>query len=193
MKKIFLENLMVMQDDLRHPAQIPEMIEFVRQGGFWTQDVLANYAKNNQLTRICPLKEIIEFPDKKYMTHDGHHRLVSVYLGGRDYIREDEFVIKNWTYDDYLEINFPNNWVTPFDPRTEIRLAEIGKFKKHALDLSKKSPEEAMNFIASNKSSYAKERNVFTIKCLADLYLKEIQYKDKNFCNGIESEYFRKH
>ena len=183
---------MVMQDDLRHPAQIPEMINFVKQGGFWTQRVLTDYAEKNQLTRICPLKEIIEFPDKKYMTHDGHHRLVSIFLGGRDYIREDEFVIKNWTYEDYLEINFSNNWVTPFDPRIEIRLAEIGKFKKHALDLSKTSVQESIDFIQSNKETYAKKRTVFTVQCLAELYLKEIRYKNKDFSERIESEYFRK-
>lgn len=158
-----------MQDNLRNLTQIPDMIEFVRLGGFWTADNLQKYAEIKGI-RISPLMEVIEFPDR-YMIHDGHHRAVSTFLGGREFIRGDEYVLKKWTYDDYLVENLANRWVTPFDPRTEVRLADFGVFKKYVLSLVEGGKlQEARNYILANKDLYAKVRTVSDIRSLVEMY-----------------------
>lgn len=174
---IELDDLMVMQYGLRNSSQIAAMIDFVQSGGFWTKEALKTYAENNSLSRVCPVIEIAKFPDGKLMVHDGNHRTVSVYLGGREYLREDEYIVKNWSYEDYLEISFENNWVTPFDPRTEIRVADIGIFKKKALEISKEDKEKAIAFILDNKLLYSKPRSVYGIKDLVKLHNLEKNYE----------------
>jgi hypothetical protein len=170
---IKLNELIVMQENLRHTSQIEKMIYFVKNGGFWTEDVLKKYAESVG-TRVCPLMEVVCFPDGKRMIHDGHHRIVSIYLGGRDYLREDEFILKYWDYKDYLNVNIDNRWVTPFDPRTEVRVPDIGEFKKKAIDLFAADPEKAREFIFKNKMSYIKDRNISWVSSLARNYLREI-------------------
>jgi hypothetical protein len=163
---IKVNDLSIMQECLRDKSQICAMIEFVKNGGFWTLDVLSKFAKEKG-KKNSPLIEIVKFPDEKYMIHDGHHRLVSIYLAGRDFVRKDEYVQKEWDYCDYLKINFENGWVTPFDPIAEIRLPDIYKFKFTALDLSLKNKEEAIKFILSNKNLYAKPRTISKVSSLA--------------------------
>jgi hypothetical protein len=142
------------------------MIEFVKNGGFWTLDILTKFAKEKGI-KNPPLMEIVRFPDDKYMIHDGHHRLVSIYLGGREFIRSDEYVQKEWDYSDYLKINFKNGWVTPFNPIDEIRLPDIYGFKHAAIDLSKVNEAEAIKYILSNKQLYAKPRTISKVSSLA--------------------------
>lgn len=168
---IKLGELIVMQDSLRHTVQVPGMIEFVRTGGFWTQESLKAFAVQNKLSRVSPVMEIIRFPDKKLMVHDGHHRIVATYLAGRNYLRGNEYVYNDWSYDDYLEINFGNRWVTPFDPRIEIRAADIGVFKKEALELAKSDPDAAIRFILDSKQVYVKPREVHGVTGLVQKYL----------------------
>lgn len=162
---MFLKDLMVMQSGLRNIDQIEGMIDFVEKGGFWTNEVLKHYALENN-RKVCPLIEIVCFPNNQYMIHDGTHRSVSIYLAGRNYLRFDEYLVKKWTYQNYLEISFENNWVTPFDPRTEIKIADIGEFKKKALEISKISLEESINFIRNNKDLYIVPRTVHFIEDL---------------------------
>ena len=190
MSNIELCNLTVMQDELRHTAQVAKMVEFVKKGGFWTQEVLRQYAAAHGLNRVCPPMEIIRFPDAHLMVHDGHHRAVSVCLGGRDYIREDEYVFKDWSYEDYLEINFPNRWVTPFDPRTHIRIANIAEFKKTALDLAATDFDAACLFIEENRNEYIKPRKVHGVKDLVQYYLERDE-ETAVVTKASDAEYFR--
>lgn len=55
----------------------------------------------------------------------------------------------------------------PFDPRIELKVADIGEFKKKALEISKISIEESINFIRNNKSSYVVPRTINFIEDLA--------------------------
>lgn len=160
-----LEELLVIQDGLRNIPQIVTMIKFVKSGGFWTKDELQKYAVEHNI-RVCPLIEIAKFPDGHHMIHDGTHRSVSVYLGGRKYLRDDEYVIRNWLYEDYMEISFENNWVTPFDPRTHIRVCDIGEYKKTVIEIAKRDKTEALNYIQQNKQKYLRERNCHGLKDL---------------------------
>jgi hypothetical protein len=166
-----LSKLLVMQSHLRDYSQIPQMVEYVRNDGFWTSSTLSMFA-NKQNIKTSSICEIASFPNDIWMIHDGHHRVASIFLGGRDYLREDEFFIKEWSYDKYLEINFDNKWVTPFHPLLEIRLADIKNFKKKAMDLFLEDAQKAIDFIRLNKN--AAKRKLDTIEQLVELEYKNI-------------------
>ena len=169
---IGLDELTVLQDDLRHFSQMGEMIDFVRNGGFWTQEALNEFAIKTGISRVCPLMEIAYFAeDERLMIHDGHHRAVATSFGGRDFLRSSEFTIKEWKYENYRNVNFANKWVTPLDPKKEIRFPDIGDFKKIALNILLTSEEEALRFILENKCLYARTRTVSSLAELRDRYL----------------------
>ncbi len=130
---ILLADLLVTHKSVRHWDDVQQMAEFVRRGGFWTLDVLKEYAESIGSKRVSPLIQISQFEDEQFFIHDGHHRSVSTHLGARNYLRDDEYEIKAWTYAEYLEINGELNWVTPFDPRDEVRLPDFASFQKEAL------------------------------------------------------------
>lgn len=163
--EIRIADLFVMQESLRNIHQITKMIEFVKNGGFWSREALDAFALQNGI-RHSPLMEIAVFPNRM-MIHDGHHRIVSIFLGGRDYIREDEYVVKHWNYSNYMGINFKTGWVTPFDPNCEIRLPDISAFKRTALGIANFSEENAISFIKSRKDCYAKPRTMNSVASLA--------------------------
>ncbi len=129
------------------------MIDFVKSGGFWTIEQLKRYATSTN-TYCCFPIQINEFEDGFKCLHDGHHRCVSTYLAGRDYLRRDEYQITCWTYREYLEINHENRWYTPFDPRTHLRTHDISDFKAKAYKLFCKDPIEAVQWIECNKDLY---------------------------------------
>ncbi len=188
MISIDLDELSVMQDELRHESNfIEEMIQFVSDGGFWTEESIAQYAERIGTNRF-KLMELVQFnEDGRYMVHDGHHRVVATWLGGRSYLRSDEFVLKHWNYTDYQGINFANRWVTPFDPKSEIRIPDISIFKTKAIELAKTDEEAAKKFILENRNIYAKPRLVTGVSNLVDRYLRRSDsYEDEL----NESRYF---
>ncbi|RDJ35090.1 MAG: hypothetical protein DWQ19_09655 [Crenarchaeota archaeon] len=183
---IGLDELTVLQDSLRHFSQMDGMVDFVSRGNFWTQDKLNDFATERGLLR-CPLIEIASFPDGRLMLHDGHHRAVATNLAGRDFFRSSEFVLKHWDYENYLNVNFDNKWVTPLNIKSEIRVADIGDFKKQALDvLANNGEEEAYKFIRENKKLYAKPRTISSIIELTDRYLMDRsefhEYRCNDYC-----------
>jgi hypothetical protein len=168
-----LETLQVTQD-LRDYKQIDSMIAHVQSGGLFTKDVLEGFAKEQGL-KTSPLIQISEFEDGQRFIHDGHHRIVSIWLGEREHINDDEYEIKNWKYQDYLDVAFLKSdgdwlgWVTPYDPRTEVRMADLADFKKCVHDIFYDAGGEAAarNFIANNKMLYVKPRIIKTVPSLA--------------------------
>jgi hypothetical protein len=169
-----LNNLLIMQNGVRNPKQIQDMIEFVKKGGIWTQDVLHGYAEKNNL-RPSPVMEISLFPDNTLMIHDGHHRAIAVNLAGRKFLYDEEYIIRKWSYEEYSEVNFESKWVTPFDPRTHLRAADISYLKNNAMDIYKKSGAElAHQFILENKNKFFIAKNITTIEELSNLYLKDL-------------------
>ena len=168
MSLLSLNNLYVMQDGVRAVEQIPKMIEFVKQGGVWSAQNLKNYAAANGL-KSAPVMEISLFPDEVMMIHDGHHRAIATYLGGRNFLFPEEFVVRNWTYENYMGINFSSKWVTPFNPRTELRSAEIFVFKSRAMKLMElKGEDAAIDFI--KKTIYTKPRDINFLPEMAEKY-----------------------
>ena len=158
---MLIAELVVTQEVLRNPQQLPEMVSFVISGGFWNKASLKDAGK---------LIYISQFPDNKLAIHDGHHRAVSIHLGGRTYLREDEYELAPWSYESYINIVPEFNWVTPFDPRTEVRTADFGDFRTKALDLLKRYPDKAEEFIFSQKKTFSHPRNIVSVGELAQKY-----------------------
>lgn len=130
-----IDKLSVTQHKLRYLDQLPQMVEFIKHEGVWDEAVLLEHARLYHPGRVSPLIQISRFPDGQDFIHDGHHRLVTTWIGGRKFILPQEYEITNWTYDDYLEINLPKGWMTPFDPRTHCRKPDLHEFKKHIRSL----------------------------------------------------------
>lgn len=170
-----LDTLLVTQGDIRYRDQIAKMAAFICKGGFWTQEVLEAYAQRHNLPRVSPLIQISEFDDGQRFIHDGHHRGLSTYLGCRDYLRDDEYVITRWSYPSYLEIAPANGWFTPFDPRVHLRAADFGAFKQAARRLYQAHVngvgdlQDVYDFIQEKTGMYRLDRgNLRTVADLAE-------------------------
>jgi hypothetical protein len=164
---MLLKDLIVTQEGIRNCKQIAKMVESVKNGNFWTKDYLVSYSPKNE--KKFALIQISQTEDGKLYIHDGCHRTCSTFLGGRDYLREDEFQIKTVKYSDYLEINFDNFWLTPFDLKTEVRKADFFDFKNKALEYKKLYGEEyASNWILSNTNLFKQKRTCNLISELVE-------------------------
>jgi len=164
--KFPLKDLLVLQADLRHWTDVDSMIEHVKNGGFWTKEYLEEYSLLKKLPRVSPIIAISSFEDGVKFVHDGHHRCVATWLGGRDYLRSDEFLISEWKYEEYLEIAPHNNWYTPFNPKTHVRTPDFAEFKVQAKLRFKDNPKEAADWLYENLDEF---RTVRTIDSVADL------------------------
>jgi hypothetical protein len=79
----------------------------------------------------------------------------AILLGGRHYLRSDEFLIEDRKYSEFLEINFAAGWLTPFDPRTELRKGNVYHYWTEVRRLLETEGEEAASrYIRANKSLY---------------------------------------
>lgn len=152
-----INQLVVMQETLRTPTQINAMIAFVRSGGRWKTEGNPIY--------------ISQFPDDTQMIHDGHHRCVATYLAERYELFEEEYVIKNWTYEEYDSIIFKNGYVTPHDPRTHVRLADFLVFKTKAFEIAKTDEYLAKEYISANTHLFCRPRKIRSVKDLAETLL----------------------
>jgi len=169
-----IDDLIVTQETLTEVKQLQEMVDFVKANGFFTKEEIASYNANNEgsvkrgsfkgVSEHPKLISITEFEDGSRFVHDGHHRLSSIHIGGRDFLREDEFNVYKMCYQDYDTINFDKKFVTPFVPSHEIRLADFSDFKNIAVKLIKENKiNEAIYFIRNNKGMYCKKRSIFKI------------------------------
>jgi hypothetical protein len=159
-----ISDLIVTQQKLRYDtAYVLHMAECVRSGGRWTLPTLHDWSvKHNE--HPSPLVWVTVFEDGKKYIHDGHHRCVSTLMGGRDVLYEDEYQLHSFTYSQYMEPNLEKGWCTPFDPRTEVRLADFGDWRKNVLALP---PEEAVKVILAEKHRYAEPRRFNDVVSLA--------------------------
>ena len=120
-----VETLLITQNGIRNKPQITSMTDFVESGGFFTAESMLEFIGKPQ-----PLIAISRFPDGLEYIHDGHHRALAMYLGGRREMHNDEYEVSEWSYDQYVNPNFALRFLTPFDPRKEIRLFDFGEYRK---------------------------------------------------------------
>jgi len=148
-----INDLCPMQDALRE--DVDTMVEFVRAGSIFSQEVICSYLHRPNANLIG----ITRFEDGRYYLHDGHHRVAAIWLSGvRDFLYEEEFFVKELTYARYMKHNFETGWVTPFDPRTQVRVSDFGAFKDYVWDLYSRNPADAAGYILQNQHQYTLPR-----------------------------------
>lgn len=152
-----IDQLFVMQESLRNPLQIPEMIDYVKHGGRWVASALESYGGKADMINISC------FPDGKKMIHDGHHRVVATLLAGRSILYPEEYFVRDWMYEDYECINIESKYLTPHDPRIHVRLADFSDFREKL-----KKAESPIDFIKENPHMYRKNREIWTVRELID-------------------------
>jgi hypothetical protein len=151
-------DLTVTQKNIRNVEQLRDMVKIVKDGGFFTQNCLQKHPHRGDKT---PCIEITQFEDGKNFIHDGHHRVVSILLGGRDFIDNTEYRIRKFKYEDYLLPNLITAWWTPFDPRTDVRLSDMTEFKTLIKELIDKeeSTKIVLEKIEQNRHLYLESRD----------------------------------
>ena len=139
------DDLIVTQESIRDEGKLERMLSFltVNGGKTWTMEIMQWYCKEHPGEKDPSLIVITEFEDGTRFIHDGHHRVLAALIAGRNFLSDLEYVIWKFKYSQYMEINFDKGFVTPFDPRTEVRLADFGNFKKNAMELYSKDENPA--------------------------------------------------
>ena len=168
-----VDNLLVMQNDLRNAEQIRGMIDHIRQGGLWTHDALKQYANDHHI-RTAPIIYLSRFPDNVIGIHDGHHRLVATHLGGRNELYPEEYEIHDWKYEDYNRIDFKLGYITPFDPLTEVRIPNLSAFKKMVWTIAEHDEKVAEQTIEENRLVFSLPRQIRLLPELAQRYDRQI-------------------
>lgn len=129
-----LREIIITQSGLRDQIQIPSMVEFVRQGGYFSPQAIQEFCEPKGI--YCSPKIFLSrFPDGQIYFHDGHHRSYAIWLGCRTWLHESEYSIKDFSYEDYLEVNLSVGFVTPFDPRKEVRRCDFLEYKSTINDI----------------------------------------------------------
>lgn len=164
MNHFYLRDLIVTQRDLRTPDQLISMTEFAEDGGIFNCEILQCH---NYRNTTSPLIQLARFEDGQIYIRDGHHRLVAIYRSGRQYISEEEYVIREWEYRQWLTPNLKVGWVTPFDPRIQIRVGDLGSYKKELSSID--NDIDKLQFIKDNVDRYAIDRDISSIAELSIL------------------------
>lgn len=159
-----IEDLVVTQNGFRNPDQIQEMVAYVADGGIFDTQSLSEHSDGRDVRLI----NLVKFEDGRIFIHDGHHRVAAIYLGGRKFLSSDEYTIKSWKYEDYKTINFQVGWVTPYDPRIEVRIPDYFFFKEEVARRLESSEAEARWFINDcwQCGDYTSPRKALTIQDL---------------------------
>ena len=158
-----LSEIHVTQNSVRNWQRVVDMISFVESGGAFTPEHVERY---HQDETTFPLVKIKRMPDGALYLHDGHHRALALYFGGREHFLPEEYTLHEWpSYESFMETNFKVGWVTPLDIRLEVRHPDIVPFKTAVLGLP---VSEQATYNANNKHLYCQERNgIFTVPHLA--------------------------
>lgn len=178
---ILLEELLVTQNGLRDCRQVAKMIEFVGAGGFFTRDARLAQHLLADGRGLPPPMHIAVMEDDRFVLHDGHHRAVAMFLGGRPYVdAEKEAEVVRYAYADYAEAHPEKGWFTPFNLETEVRLPDFGGFKKAAILNYKKLGRDALNeTIRDYRHHYVEPRRVWTVAELAEVYREACRWQPR--------------
>ena len=159
---MYVGKLIVLQDGFRDEESFPALKRYVEQGGSFKQKDL-----------FVPDRPIVlnEFDDGMLAIRDGHHRCAAIYRWRRGQrLREGEYKIERKTYSEYRTPNPAVGWVTPFDPLTEVRLADCSSYR----DLIK-NPQHPLGVdwvIERHKKMYTAKRIFWTLEEMTEAYLK---------------------
>jgi hypothetical protein len=168
MNVILLQDLLVTQYGLRHSHDVlQQMVRHVAKGGFWTADRLEECETTLSLPGQFRPIEISLMEDGTRYLHDGHHRCVSTWLGGRTYLRADEYVLNERTYRWYVKSNPESGYYLAFDPRIHVRSADFLSFQREAQARFQTNPLAGENWRRANEAGYLRRRVLKTVPDLA--------------------------
>ena len=158
---IQIADLKLTQESLRLEEQLDLMVDYVKNGGKFTIEAIQTHLFKLGRTHRPSLISLNRFEDGELYVRDGHHRVGSIWLAGREYLHDDEYVIENYTYKEYLEINFESSYVTPFDPRSEVRFGNFYGFRQEVMSVFHTQGEAAaMRYIEENRHKYCAPRRL---------------------------------
>ena len=179
--RLYLSNVGISQNRVRAYTQVPDMVRHVRGGGLFDKKTLEEhserinaYGSNKARYDAKPIAVVV-MDDGYRFIRDGHHRAVSIFIGGRKYLDNREFVFESMNYRQFADINFEATWVTPIDPRDYVRFADIGPWKQKVDSLrSLYGDEMASRYILTHQDEYAKKKKFDSIEHLAEVVRAEI-------------------
>lgn len=150
-----IHDLKIMQDGFRLPAEeLRVMVDYVAKGGVFSQDVLLKHSPNRHPNLIA----VSVFEDGDMYVRDGFHRLLSIYTGrSLPVLYDEEFFFEHMTYQGFLKPNISVGYVTPFDPRIEVRLPNFGEFRRKVMQMVD-AGEDPIPFIWDSRATYARPR-----------------------------------
>lgn len=134
------------------------------QSGLRDYDLLTHLIKHVKAGRLFyqidnkPLIQIVEFEDGFKYIRDGHHRIAAKYIAGWSFLDDTEYQITKMTYNMFETINFDAGWVTPFDPRIEVRRPDFFTFKKAIISLNELNQEDLMYMLMERRNLYIEKR-----------------------------------
>ncbi len=122
-------------------AAMRGLVDHVRAGGGYDEPIF-----------------VTRFEDGRLMLRDGLHRTTAVMLGRPSGMLLDrELVIEDMTYAMFLTPALDAGLFAPFDPRTEVRIAD---FRAHRDEVDRLIAEggDPLGFIAANRQTYVRPR-----------------------------------
>lgn len=141
MRQLRAATLPVMHDGYRLPATaMRELIELARSG-----------------RRFDPI-HVTRFEDGRVMLRDGLHRSTAVMLGRPSgMFDESEIAIEDMTYAMFRAPAFAAGLYAPFDPLTEVRVADFRAFRD---EVRRRADADAdpIAYIAANRHLYIRPR-----------------------------------
>ncbi len=166
---IAVRGLRLMQEGFRHSTDdMIHMTYHAWQGRFDAESLRRHNPDHTNLIAIT------QFEDGALYIRDGFHRVVAAYFGrGFDeaQLYDGEYFIEQLTYLRMNTANFGCAYYTPFDPRTEVRVADFAAFRAKVGAMS--SQEEMLEYIKAHRDAYAKpkEPHQQTVETFAEYWL----------------------
>lgn len=104
---------------------------------------------------------VTRFEDGRLMLRDGLHRATALMLGrASGKAMPGELAIEDMTYEMFLAPALAAGLFAPFDPRTEVRIAD---FRAHREEVERVIREggDPIAFIAANRATYVRPRRPY--------------------------------
>lgn len=153
MEELKVSTLGVMQAGYRLSAiAMSSLIEDTRAGAVFDKKRLRSRDGSTALVAVT------KFEDGRLMICDGLHRVTAIMVARpTSALLPEEYLIYEMPYDKFLEINFEVGFVTPFDPRFEVRVADWHDFRREVQERLRDGIDP-VPFIRQNRSVYASPR-----------------------------------
>jgi hypothetical protein len=165
------------QDGVRRPERLHRLAAAIQYYGY-------DFRKEGRPIQLS------RFPDGALYCHNGHHRIAACVIAGRDHLLDGEYAIEDWTYEQYLEINWEANYLTPFDPRLETRIEELTPFRTAVAFITERGGRRAAEaFIWRHTELYKRSRVVTTFVELAALRFDPTMWEAANVPSAIEATF----